>query len=90
MIELKIGFTFIAQKLVFLHMLRDRLNPGGQLLIGDVAFETRAQLNACRREAGDVWDAEEFYFVADELRCDIPNLRFTQLSACAGVLSLSK
>ena len=71
-------------------MLCDRLNPGGQLLIGDVAFETRPQLKACRREAGDEWDAEEFYFVADELRCDFPNLRFTQLSACAGVLSLSK
>lgn len=79
-----------AQKISFLHMLRDRLNAGGQILIGDIAFETRAQMENCRKDAGDEWDDEEFYFIADELRNTFPTLVFTQVSYCSGVLSLSR
>ena len=39
------------QKVSFLRKLRDHLNPGGQLLIGDVAFETRSQLEQCQKDA---------------------------------------
>jgi len=76
------------QKIVFLRELRGLLNPGGQILIGDVAFETRVQLEQCRKDVGDEWDDEEIYFVADEMRKIIPQLAFTQISFCAGVLSL--
>jgi len=76
------------QKAVFLRELQGLLNPGGQILIGDVAFETRVQLEQCRKDAGDEWDDEEIYFVADEMRKIIPQLAFTQISFCAGVLSL--
>ena len=44
----------------------------GRLLIGDVAFETYGQLERCRIEAGDEWDDEEYYFIADELRKEFP------------------
>ena len=76
------------QKVSFLRKLRDHLNPGGQLLIGDVAFETRSQLEQCQKDAGDEWDDEEIYFVADELTRECPELGFKQLSHCAGVLSI--
>ena len=76
------------QKVSFLRKLRDHLNPGGQLLIGDVAFETRSQLEQCRKDSGDAWDDDEIYFVADELKKEFPALAFTQLSHCAGVLSI--
>lgn len=66
------------------------LHEGGRLLIGDVAFETRGELERCRREAGGEWDDEEVYFVAEELRSEFPSLAFTPLSCCAGVLSLSR
>ena len=78
------------QKIPFLHMLRDRLNAGGQILVGDIAFETRAQMENCRMDAGDEWDDEEYYFVADELRSSFPSLSFTQLSYCAGVFSIPR
>ena len=45
------------QKTAFLQSLRRRLNDGGKILIGDIAFETRADMERCRREAGDSWDA---------------------------------
>ncbi len=77
------------QKIVFLQMLTGLLNEGGQILIGDVAFETRADLERCRLAASDGWDDEEFYFVADELRSAVPSLTFTKISDCAGILALS-
>ena len=78
------------QKVVFLCTLLDRLNDGGRILIGDVAFETRGQLDQCRLEAADEWDDEEIYFVADELRRSFPELSFSQVSHCAGIISLPR
>lgn len=76
------------QKVSFLRVLRDHLNPGGQILIGDVTFENRSRLEQCQKDAGDEWDDEEIYFVADELTREFPELGFKQLSHCAGVLSI--
>ena len=78
------------QKTVFLTDLLNRLNEGGRILIGDVAFETRAALDRCRKTAGDEWDDEEIYFVADELKRSFPTLSFEKISHCAGVLSLTR
>ena len=78
------------QKTVFLTDLLNRLNEGGCILIGDVAFETRASLDRCREAAGDEWDDEEIYFVADELRRSFPTLSFEKISHGAGVLSLTR
>lgn len=72
----------------FLASLLPHLARGGSIYIGDVAFATRAELEACRRRAGERWDPDEIYFVADELRQEFSALTFTQLSDCAGVLEL--
>ena len=79
-----------GQKITFLRALRERLNENGQILIGDVAFETRGELEQCRRAAGPEWDEEEAYFVADELRAAFPDLAFTPVSYCAGILTLPR
>ena len=77
-----------AQKSVFLSELRDHLKENGKIIIGDVAFETRKNLEQCKLKAGDTWDNDEIYFVVEELRKDFPGLSFTQMSECAGVLIL--
>ncbi len=77
-----------TQKRVFLSELRNHLKENGKIIIGDVAFETRKDLERCRLAAGDAWDGDEIYFVAEELRKDFPGLSFTQMSDCAGVLIL--
>lgn len=77
-----------TQKRVFLSELRDHLKENGKIIIGDVAFETRKDLERCRLAAGDAWDDEEIYFVVEELRRDFPRLSFTQMSDCAGILML--
>ena len=77
------------QKVAFLKSLRKRLNPSGMILIGDVAFKTRAQLEKCQQEVGNEWDDEEIYFVAEELRNAFPDLLFTPVSYCAGILTIT-
>ena len=79
-----------AQKSVFLTELRDHLKENGKIMIGDVAFETRKDLERCRLAAGDAWDDEEIYFIAEELRKDLPGLSFMQVSDCAGILMLDR
>ena len=76
------------QKVFFLRMLCDHLNPGGQILIGDVAFKTRAEMEQCQKDAGDEWDDDEIYFVVDELTREFPEIGFKQVSHCSGVLSI--
>lgn len=78
------------EKPPFLRLLLDRLNPGGELLIGDVAFVDQAAQEACRRAAGDEWDDEEFYFVFEEMKADFPTMEFEQISDCAGLLTLKR
>lgn len=79
-----------TQKRVFLSELRNHLKENGKIIIGDVAFETRKDLERCRLAAEDAWDDDEIYFVAEELRKDLPGLSFTQISDCAGVLMLGR
>lgn len=79
-----------AQKIVFLTELRNCLKENGKIMIGDVAFETREDLERCRQAAGDAWDDEEIYFVAEELKKDFPELLFMRVSDCAGVLMLDR
>ena len=42
-----------SQKIRFLRELLGHLNDDGKILIGDVAFESRDELNRCRKENGD-------------------------------------
>ena len=77
-----------AQKIPFIRSLLERLNEGGKLLIGDVAFASRADLEKCREEVGADWDSDEFYFAADELQAYFPGLVFIPKSFCAGVIEI--
>ena len=79
-----------AEKVPFLNGLLALLKEDGEILIGDVAFRTRVELEACKTQAGASWDEDEIYFVADELAPAFPQLKFVPFSACAGILSLHR
>ena len=76
------------QKVAFFHELLNHLNEGGKILIGDVAFETRAELEKCKADAGDAWDNDEIYFVIDEFKKDFPNLVYEKKTYCSGVITI--
>ena len=78
------------QKIPFIRSLLERLNEGGKLLFGDVSFETVAEMDKCREDAGDEWDEDENYFVVDELKKSFSGVKFTPKSFCAGVIEICK
>lgn len=65
------------------------LLPGGSLVIGDVAFETEAEQEACRARYEEMWDEDEIYIVAERFKPAFPGLRFQRVSHCAGVLTIN-
>ena len=77
--------TADQKKCLFLE-LHNHLKENGKIIIGDVAFETRKDLEHCKLKAGDIWDNDEIYFVVEKLRKDFAGLYFTKMSGCAGVL----
>ena len=74
-----------AAKVSFIRELRNRLTPNGEILLGDVAFETKQSLEDCMKTAGDEWDDEEFYIVAEELSKEFPHMIFEKISFCSGI-----
>ena len=78
------------QKIVLLRELLDHLKDNGRILIGDVAFKAREELNQCKEENKDEWDDDEIYCVADELKSVFPSLCFEKVTFCSGILVLSK
>lgn len=80
------------EKVDFIGLLSNLLNDTGKILLGDVSFERRNELEACREEYDQYWDNEEFYFVAEEIKNVLNkeyNCNFTKLSHCAGVLTVT-
>ena len=79
-----------ARKFALIRELLGLLAEGGAVLVGDVAFSTRAELESCRASVGDAWDADEIYFVFDELRREFPAATFERVSPCAGVIAIPR
>ena len=64
----------------------------GMILIGDVAFETRSEFNACKEKSGDDWDTDEFYIVFAEIKqyFEADKIQFHKVSHCAGIVTIIK
>ncbi len=78
------------QKVDFIKSLVPLLNDCGTIYIGDIAFNTRAELEECKKLAGEEWDDEEIYFVFDEMKKVFSKMEFERISFCSGLLSLKK
>ncbi|WP_246570163.1 hypothetical protein [Lentibacillus saliphilus] len=76
----------------FIKELIPLLKQDGQIMIGDVAFKTRAQLEACRHANLKIWDDDEFYFVFEELTKALEHIcqcHYHQVSHCGGIIILT-
>lgn len=77
------------KKVEFINLLYKRLNLKGKIIILDIAFKTRRDLNKCYEDNKDDWDENEVYFVWDELKDKIKfNCKYTQISSCAGIIEI--
>jgi putative AdoMet-dependent methyltransferase len=78
-----------SKKIIFLESLSHLLKPNGKILIGDISFVTRDELEECKEKYNDCWDCDEIYIVAEELIDKIKSnfyCVFTKKSFCAGIL----
>lgn len=79
------------QKISFIKSLTLMLNENGKILIGDVSFNTRNEYNESRKKYCHIWDDDEIYFVAEEIKNNLSNkylCEYTKISHCAGILSI--
>ncbi|GHV06663.1 hypothetical protein FACS1894217_05810 [Clostridia bacterium] len=78
-------------KIDFIMALLVMLEKDGRIIIGDVSFQTRDDLDKCKNSCGDAWDNDEFYFVFEEIYdrlnayCD---MKYHKFSDCSGVLEI--
>lgn len=82
-----------AEKINFIKALSSLLSVKGKILIGDISFEKRQELNEIKEKYLDSWDNDEVYFVADEIMESLDNslcCMYAKLSHCAGVLTVSE
>jgi len=79
-----------TQKVNFINELLSHLNPGGLLLIGDVMFEKKSDMDQCKEEAKDEWDDEEIYFVVEEIKNEFPDMEFEKVSYCSGIITIKR
>ena len=75
-------------KIEFIKKLIGLLNENAVIYIGDVAFNTRRDLEKCKEQCGEHWDNEEIYFVYDEIKREFPNSEFIKYSECAGIIKI--
>lgn len=77
-----------ADKIALIRRLLGLLAPGGAFLIGDVAFADEADRLAARAEAGESWDDDEYYTVADVLAAELPGVSFHKVTPWSGVVEV--
>lgn len=78
------------EKLRTLKELKSCLGLGGQIIIGDIAFETMDLLKKCSLDYEDYWDDEEIYFVFEDFKDNFrgENISFTPISHCSAIIEL--
>ncbi|MGY3188847.1 class I SAM-dependent methyltransferase [Lysinibacillus sp. TE18511] len=79
-------------KVQYITALLQQLTPTGKIFIGDIAFETKEQLEKCRKDSISYWDDDEFYFIYEEispLLKGLCQLEFHPISHCGGVFVIS-
>jgi putative AdoMet-dependent methyltransferase len=77
---------------LLIDLARNRLNPEGYLVIGDISFADEEAQATCRRDAANAWDDSEHYWIASRI---VPQLEeaglvvgYKQVSFCGGLFAL--
>ena len=76
-----------GKKAELIRMLSTLLRQDGEILIGDISFRERNDLEVCRRESGRSWDGDEIYLVADEMERALGSgyaCGYEKISGCSG------
>lgn len=79
-------------KIDFIKLLIEKLDKNGKIMIADIAFATNDAMEKCKEISKKAWDNDEYYMVAEDISDELEKLnldvKYTQVSSCAGVLEL--
>lgn len=79
------------QKIKFINNeLMPLLNDDGIIYIGDIAFETKTELEECKNKYIADWDNDEIYWVYNEIKDKVISSSFEKMSECAGIIKIKK
>jgi len=74
-------------------LIAEYLSPGGNIVIGDIAFQDAAAEDRKRRQLGKEWE-QEYYWLEDETRGAFLSVGITmvfiKVSSCAGVFQFKE
>ena len=62
----------------------------GKIIIGDLAFETRDEMKALRKQNRNNWLYEDMYMVYEEIEKDFEHVTWKKISKCAGIITITK
>jgi len=80
-----------TEKINFIKSLASMLNERGKILIGDVSFDTRNEYDESKEKYHKIWDNDEIYLVAEEIKKNLNNkyfCKYIKTSHCAGILTI--
>jgi len=79
------------EKIVFFERtIKNNLNPGGRIIIGDIGFKTKEEFEKARILYSDNWDDDEFYLIGEELTRELSKagifVEYIQVAESGGIL----
>lgn len=77
-------------KIDFLNNLKTHLSDNGEIIILDIAFNTKEELNKVKNDNIDDWDETEYYIVWELLKNKLQEFNFKQISSCSGMIEYKK
>ncbi len=82
----------LAEKIRIIRSLFPHLKKGGQIVIGDIMFANRNEMERVKQDCGEDWE-DEFYWLAEDTgeqlnQIDIP-FDFCQLSNYLGIIRIN-
>ena len=85
-------FDDAAKLRLLIDLARNRLSPGGRLVIGDIAFPDERAQAVCRQNTANFWDESEHYWVAGRIISQLEDAGFIvsykQISFCGAIFVL--
>jgi len=86
-------FSLKRKVSMLVEMSRDRLEPGGRIVIADVSFPSLPDMQAFAATVGDLWE-EEPYWLADQAQEVLKDAglasSYQQVSPCGGVYRIER
>ena len=85
-------FDDVTKLRLLIELAKNRLRPGGYMVIGDIAFPNAGAQAACREDVASAWDESEHYWVANRIIPQLEKAGFIvghrQISFCGGIFVL--